>query len=130
MNYTSIEQSEKLLELGLKPESADMFYEILTGEIYPQLVRVKLTDKHWMELYPEVMMPCWSLGALLEMMPKEGIQPFEDSNPFIGYGDKKYRCVYLNGDWESSHQTMGDTPIEAAYNMIVWLLENGHIKKQ
>ena len=26
MNYTSIEQSKKLLELGLDAESADMFY--------------------------------------------------------------------------------------------------------
>ena len=28
MNYTSIEQSKKLLELGLNPESADMHTEL------------------------------------------------------------------------------------------------------
>jgi len=75
-------------------------------------------------------LPCWSLGALLELMSKEGVEPFIDSNPFVGYGDGQYRCVYLNGDWESSHQTTGNTLIEAAYNMVCWLLENDYIKNE
>ena len=127
-HYTTIEQSKKLVELGLNPETADMFYSygmnIKTKEwsYDAELMVIDEADKL-------CDIPCWSLGALLELMPKENENPFKNSNAFIGYGDEKYRCVYLNGDWESSHQTMGDTPIEAAYNMVCWLLENNYVMK-
>ena len=31
-HYTTIEQSKKLVELGLSPDTADMFYSIKKGE--------------------------------------------------------------------------------------------------
>ena len=59
--YTTIEQSKKLLSLGLDPNTADMFYHL--GE----------------SLVPNVIYGCnedfkcyllaWSLTALLELMP-------------------------------------------------------------
>ena len=144
-HYTTIEQSKKLLELGLSPETADMYYKYVLphsdklhhvpnlGEPTDALSWYNkgytLGGKNKPMTLEEFCIPCWSFGALLDIMPKEDVKPFEDSNPFVGYGNGLYRCVYLNGDWESSHQTMGDTPIEAAYNMVVWLLENGYIKK-
>lgn len=130
-HYTSIEQSKKLLELGLNPDTADMHYfDRLIHRTDTKLVSL---DSYFSALERTYdandILPCWSLGALLNLMPKENENPFKNSNAFIGYGDGQYRCVYLNGDWESSHQTIGDTPIEAAYNMICWLLEYGYIKK-
>lgn len=124
MNYTSIEQSKKLLSLGLKPESADMHWLNLpsVGDIAVNNPYVKNSGA------TEGLLPCWSVGALLEVMPKEKEVPFSNSNPFVGFGDNTYRCVYLNGDWESSHQETGTTLIEASYNMVVWLLENNYIK--
>jgi len=132
--YTTIEQSKKLLELGLNPDSADMFYNEEPDECYPKdIVDTKYPmviregQKHYLKEYG---VPCWSLGALWEAMPKEGVKPFTDSNPFVGYGNGLYRCVYLNADWESSHQTIGYTPVEAAYNMVCWLLKNGYLTKE
>lgn len=50
MSYTNIEQSKKLLKLGLSLESADMIFD---GVGY-----VKSPNT----------LPCWSIGALLEVL--------------------------------------------------------------
>lgn len=126
-HYTSIEQSKHLLELGLNPESADMCYDRIIGNTPGPYNEAPSIHSPSIETFMQL--PCWSLGALLEVMPKETEVPFLDSNPFMGFGDNTYRCVYLNGNWESAHQELGSTPIEAAYNMVVWLLENNYIKK-
>lgn len=120
LGWTSIEQSKKLIEAGLPIETADMHY---INDKHPGCVPYQ----EWLQ--GTEITPCWSLGALIELMPKENKLPFLDSNPFIGFGDGVYRCVYLNGDWESSHQTIGNTAIDACVNMILFLLENNYIKK-
>ena len=62
MNYTSIEQSKKLLELGLKPETADMnHYEKDDGWV--------TLPKGQISYGGFQIIPCWSLGALLGIMP-------------------------------------------------------------
>ena len=135
-HYTSIEESKKLLELGLSAESADMCYiknSILVGIDVP-FVKDKFSKQGDI--------PCWSLGALLEVMPK--FIPFEDSesNPnhkHLGYNWKlTSKCLmystFILGDYNLCHKDYiqfyyKDSPIEAAYNMVVWLLENGYTKK-
>lgn len=63
------------------------------------------------------MVPCWSLAALLEVLPS-----FEEINPFVGHvGVKDYRCVYLYEDYGSDAQTKADNPIDACYEMIIKL---------
>lgn len=126
MNYTTIEQSKRLLELGLNPDTADMLWEQHIYEspyvtVKPYTTKGKSISAH--------ILPCWSLGALLELMPKIK----EDENdggcyPTLckGYNTDKWHCVYRSSihitDW-------CDTSINAAFDMMVWLLENGYIKK-
>lgn len=123
MNYTTVEQSKKLLELGLNSETADMYYDGY-GKLpvgYPGILMHKNSF--------EYDTPCWSLGALMELMPK--IKEDEDDGgcyPTLckGYNTNKWHCVYRSSiyitDW-------CDTSINAAFDMVVWLLENGYIKK-
>ena len=59
--FTDIEQSKILAEI-LPIESADMFYTSLNRD-YPWI----WIDKHLMEVDD---IPCWSLAALLEIVPK------------------------------------------------------------
>lgn len=69
---TSIEQSQRLLELGLKPETADMSYYILDSEpvltiglaqVYRETIKGgKIVGKQNAEI-----VPAWSLHRLLEM---------------------------------------------------------------
>ena len=74
--------------------------------------------------------PCWSLAALMELMPK--IKEDEDDGgcyPTLckGYNTDKWHCVYRSSlhitDWY-------DTSIDAAFDMMVWLLENGYINTE
>lgn len=130
-HYTTIEQSKKLVELGLDPLTSDMYYSF-TGEHIKDAkdedfsVSVGLAsairDKHFSYRYGYVI-PCWSLGALLEMMP-DGVQT-----------NSNYTCVTIditfvhNAVVTGSHRVKYNTYLEAAYNMVCWLLENGYIQK-
>ena len=130
MNYTNIEQSKKLLELGLSPESADMCYlPIHLGEEHHWTASLssysectKMTD-----VSIEYCIPCWSVGALLELMPRLYkvefnlvIPGISKELPYIAFDDCNNN---IHEDYE------GTTILEATYNMIIWLLENGYIKK-
>lgn len=58
MNYTTPKQSKKLIELGLDPDTADMWYH--KGEEHPKLYK---------EHRDFITAPCWSLGALFQVIP-------------------------------------------------------------
>lgn len=140
MDYTSIEQSKKLLELGLNPETADMKWYYWKDEIDAPKVPTLGFDKAVLESYKNIQavyLPCWSLGALLEVMPPYLFE-FErgiDLNIYRNLNGKGWHVSYIPNNDESMQKdkfrqiTNGGTPIEAAYNMVVWLIENGYIKK-
>ena len=111
MNYTSIEHSKKLLELELSPESADMHYDSVFGYSIGVIDYVAVSKP-----YKEGQLPCWSLGALLELMPNNFIELTKDGGMYrIKAEQKYYSCLVEN-------------PIDAAFEMIVYLIENGYIK--
>lgn len=131
--YTSIEQSEKLLELGLSLKSADMFYNEEPDEIYPKdIVDTKCPSvireehKHYLEEYG---IPCWSLGALSNVIYKFVIHEY-GLKGWVGM----YVCsiseftTYYANDADVVHEEKGKTLLEAVYNMVCYLLENGLIK--
>ena len=64
-------QSLLFILVILSLESADMFYSVLENDIFPQPIRVRLTNEHWKQLYPNVMLPAWSLSKLMELLPPE-----------------------------------------------------------
>lgn len=127
-HYTTIKQSQHLIELGLPTKSADMSWVSCDdgNQTYYQAENRKIVlnyeRKHWL--------PCWSLGALLEVMPKIPRVEFNlvlpgvsDEPPYIAFDDcRENYQVHLNFE--------GETTLEAAYNTVCWLLENGYIKKE
>ena len=63
---TTREQSERLLSLGLKKETADMYYEgRLEGE-WPRIMPHK-TEMDYFNLWDSII-PAWSLHRLIEMV--------------------------------------------------------------
>lgn len=79
MNFTSQicttkEQSERLLTLGLKKETADM--SILTNQIGGDGIIYSLTPYNEL-IYPKVFgaIPAWSLHRLIEIYSKNSITP-------------------------------------------------------
>ena len=124
MNYTSIEQSKKLLELGLSPDSADMCYGYIAlynysdrsydggyDEVpYPKDF-MKLNSNFSEDEYDGTL-PCWSLAALLDILPKgTNISTPRPLNAL------SYCC------WNQYNEIYADNPVDACYEMIMHLHE-------
>ena len=122
MICTSIEQSKRLLELGLDPKTSDMSY----SEEY--FGRDNDGNDEWCWrlnacrfIDVEGIIPAWSLSALLEVIPKE-CEPDLQKSPISGvyfahwFADGK---PYITDDHGNA--------VAAAYEMVFWLLTNNLI---
>lgn len=75
--------------------------------------------------------PCWSLSSLLSVMPF-----IEENkilyNPLLTKSEFGYYITYSSKESKYIWRGSGiyKTPAEAAYNMVVWLIENGYIKTE
>jgi hypothetical protein len=122
MNYTTIEQSKKLLELGLNPETADMWWTPLNWQLTEYYVEVKQDGIGT----PKNPLPCWSLGALLELIPD-----IPDCTILFAKSECEYgMCITPLDSGLALNEIEANNPFEVVYNMIVWLLENGYIKTE
>ena len=119
---TNKEQSERLLALGLKPETADMQYN-RDGELNI------LTEHNF-----NVFKPAWSLPRLLKMLPGN----IEDKRPgFPPYHPEliKYDDGYVISIRRHTADCLVGThiendPIECCVSMIDWLIQNGYFNKE
>ena len=113
---TTREQSERLLALGLKSETADMFWRMhhsFEGEeiwrcyaYYP--VRWGVNN----------MLPAWSLHRLIEMMPN-----------VIG----TQGCLFIAHQglyYSRGYGVVGDGLYECIVQMYEWLIKDGHFNKE
>ena len=107
---TNIEQSKHLVELGLDPKSADMWW-VYVDEEEPYLVAKTRDLDQEPDRDTDKVIPAWSLSALLELTPY----------PMLSK-DNGWCCV------TPDYAVYGDTPIQAAYEMVCWLVENGYIE--
>ena len=77
---TTREQSQRLLDLGLNPATADM---VLSPEDHPMCTPY---SQEMPGTYKERCIPAWSLSRLLEMMPdRAGERTFKIMYPVVGY---------------------------------------------
>ena len=71
-NFTTPEQSKRLLELGVPADSADCCYEFFRGTTdptYPFFLDCKFSEYHdVMDDEGLVTQPCWSVGRLIEIL--------------------------------------------------------------
>lgn len=114
---TSLEQSQRLIELGIDVDTADMWL---------------LNDNRVVAIEPEDGfdgIPTWSLTVLLLLMPK--LYDEDDLNdggcqPILckGFDNNMWHVIYRSTmygtDWYCE-------PIDAAFDMVCWLLENKKI---
>ena len=116
-SYTDIEQSKKLAEI-LQLESADMFYcycmDIKTKECnYDETPTIE--DKLYKRDIGDI--PCWSLAALLDVLPEGIIENWYIPN--LQKENSKYSIAY--GDDELLY--ISDNPVDACYELILKLHE-------
>jgi hypothetical protein len=117
-SYTDLEQSKKLAEI-LSIESADMCYQVgedldgyLTKTIYTPLMHTPYNDDY---------VPCWSLSALLSVLPDE----LKD-NHFLSLQKEKneYCCCYEDINGNSFRHTFADNPVDVCVDMVKKLHEH------
>jgi hypothetical protein len=118
---TNIDQSRKLIELGLDPKTADCRHVFCCTVQKEDIYQLELGEPN----ADEETVPAWSLTTLLELMPaEEGDRPIIEK---IRPGE--YTCKYLDTEEKAVFiRKFGDIPVDAAYNMMCHLLEKGFIK--
>ena len=104
-SYTSLEQSKKLAEI-LPPESADMCYKCIEDVPYDVICR---PYSSWKKEYIGLLVrgdanaiPCWSLAALLDVLPSATLDSSDDHH-------FRLRCMEKFTEW---HDNAIDTCVE------------------
>ena len=113
---TSLEQSKKLMELGIDRKSSDMYYWCGSD------LRIgghKAQDE-------ELDIPAWSLSALLELIPDK--ISINNESYYLSFTKKsvEFRGT-ITWDGQKTKSFEMDNILDAAFEMICWLKENNKI---
>ena len=113
---TSKAQSERLLALGLKKETADMAIEVDYESCY---------EAYYISAYPPTKtgIPAWSLHRLMESMPLL-LDIHRDWVAYMTYASGE-RNPYNRYLWESQNTNIYDAFIDC----IEWLIKEGYFNK-
>ena len=121
---TSLEQSKKLIELGIDINTADMYYEEVCN--LPKAIignyilhNQCMEDKDYKKLSNPVLSPAWSLSALLDILPCN-LKLVLAINDFQGDRKEKYVIGSVEHD---KYDCFADDPVDACYEMILKLHE-------
>lgn len=127
-HYTSIEMSKKLIELGLNPDTADMCYSRRpTGNSeYSTFPDFKPEGR--LEVFTKVDLPCWSLGALIDVMPSM-IYKGGETFTLMVHKDAIYHVCYKNHYHLDEIWFSKENLLNSIFEMVCWLLERNYIKK-
>ena len=120
---TSRIQSELLLSLGLKKETADMCYKYFGTNSLGRRLRYNEPSVG----VPDVNdIPAWSLHRLIEMMPKKVVTPTKGHyyrvlyNNSIGYEIGEYSIAMF----------FGENIYDKIISCIEWLIKEGYFNKE
>lgn len=109
---TTIEQSKKLIELGININTADMCWSIDIPDL-PTLLAYPITDcDNW-----ENKIPAWSLSALMEILQMPTLMKDKAD------GELFWECIVCNEEGEELCETYANDKVDACYEMIIELNE-------
>ena len=120
---TTREQSERLLALGIKKETADMTIHIKNDDGWYVTAEPFYEWEDDMNTLPsleetEPILPAWSLGRLIKLMPKTAIMHTQE-------GDAR-----IDIDLYAIEILVSDDPIDEAVSVIEWLIKEGNFNKK
>lgn len=113
-SYTDIEQSKKLAEI-LPFESANMYFighqSIINPKEWEYEDAPKVRGKYIAFDDKRIFYPCWSLTALLGVLPNYQLQTQDDGIGILCSCNGKFNIV------------TADNPVDACYKMVIHLHE-------
>ena len=120
---TTREPSERLLALGLKKETADMTIHIKNDDGWYVTAEPFYEWEDDMNTIPsleetEPILPAWSLGRLIKLMPKTAIMHTQE-------GDAR-----IDIDMYAIEILVSEDPIAEAVSVIEWLIKEGNFNKE
>ena len=120
---TTREQSERLLALGIKKETADMTIHIKNDDGWYVTAEPFYEWEDDMNTIPsleetEPILSAWSLGRLIEMMPRTAIMHTQE-------GDTR-----IDIDMYAIEILVSEDPIAEAVSVIEWLIKEGNFNKK
>lgn len=138
---TNKEQSSRLLEAGVRPETADCYLQRITetddwsnNNVLDEIIESWMNKQVLLDM--DGRYPAWSLSKLIDMMPP-AIDGLGTLYLCAGLNTKKYNADNKVKDHlysieygvnYTSHRY--DDPIEALIETIEWLIKEGHLDKK
>ena len=120
--FTDISQSKKLAEI-LPLESADQTWAriVIAGANLdvPEELQYRHNGDMPFKYYSGIGVPCWSLAALLDVLPNK-LQIALAINDFQGDRKEKYSIGSVEHD---KYDCFADNPVDACYELILKLHE-------
>lgn len=69
LGWTTLEEAKQLVDAGLPVETADMYWALDADTVVPTSYITKTDDETLIPAYKGAI-PCWSLGALVQLLPR------------------------------------------------------------
>ncbi len=136
---TTREQSQRLLALGVKPGTADMYLEKSqlpeAGNYYLHSLTRDIDPEHWFAArMNRDIIPAWSLARLIEMFPVEVPDPksgFGPHHPELIKHELGYNLSIRRSTADCLVGThIENDPIECCVSMIQWLIKHKCFDKE
>ncbi len=126
-NYTSLEQSKMLTVFGLDPNTADMFW-LKESDAPDDYENVSIPYSECGDLDANDGIPCWSTGALIELLPSE-IWKDKTMYSLVIVKRNDCYCVEYNANVIPLMGFSRPTLVEALISMYLWVVESGYMEK-
>lgn len=121
---TTREQSEQLLYLGIKSETADCHIEMA-----PSGIDYTYITQNYHNLVSNTI-PSWSLSRLLEMMPKFIYEYSQRPYCFALLSDENYWYIDYSDNGGTLHVESDENVFDAIVRMFAWLIKNNHFNAE
>ena len=130
---TTLEQSKRLLECGLDPNTANLVYFIHHNNEYDPDNCFDTIERDFRDNWDPIWdtwdddnIPCWSMSALMDMLPQHVQNKYN-----IMFVHNVYFTIF-NDDGtvifgDNIHTESGETTMDAVVKFFCWLLDNGHL---
>lgn len=138
---TTIEQSKRLLGLGLKPETADCMYSVMTKSYNGYYIPENERQYNLCVFYQEEVqtvgfsqyehIPAWSLYRLIELCPEYiNIDGYADTTYWFKLYKIDNKIIYDNDYDRFIYLNDSDNLFDTLIYCIEWLINNKHFKQE